>query len=192
MKIVFNGSFSNGKSTLKHWASNKYNLVPVPEVFRTILAERELSLKLARSNLSLLEEISKETIIRQHKEEVRLYNLSLEEKKNGIATCRGLDSFSFLIRFCSQAFVEAAYTSSWLNDYITWLKKDSIHFLIAPKKELLEDDGLRDTDWNLSLYITGIVESLLKTNGIKYALIDSVTMSDRTDLIERVVNGSLP
>lgn len=187
MKIIFNGSFSNGKSTLKHWVSNKYNLIPVPEIFRTVLAEREISLDAARSNPSLIEEISKETIIRQHKEEVRLYELSSAEKKNGIATCRGLDSFSFLIRFCRQDFVEECYRASFLKDYINWLKEGSTHFLVAPKKELMKSDGLRDTDFSLSLYITGMVETLLKTNGIKYVLIDSVTMSDRTDLIERVI-----
>lgn len=190
MRIYFNGSFSVGKTSLKLSCANKYNLIAVPEIFRTILAEREISLSAARSKVYLTEEIQKEVIVRQFNEEIRLLELAKLESKNGICACRGLDSFSFLVKFCSPDFVEKAMKSIWLTDYINWLKrKDAFHFLIKPDKALLHNDGIRDMDWELSLEIYGIVECLLRTQGIKYILLSDNNMSEREATIDGIVKG---
>ena len=64
MKIYFSGSFSVGKSTLKKAIADKYTLLKLPEIFRLIMAEREiLDLSILRSNISLLEEVQKEVLI---------------------------------------------------------------------------------------------------------------------------------
>ena len=74
MRIYFNGSFCNGKTSLKNWVSKAYGLKMIPEIARTVLAEREITTKeqLAklRSDTELLYIIQKEIIERQ-------YNLDL-------------------------------------------------------------------------------------------------------------------
>ena len=189
MQIYFSGSFSVGKSTLKKEIATKYNLLKLPEIFRLIMAEREiLDLSILRSNVSLLEEVQKEVLIRQFTEEKLLFSRAAQEGKKGIVACRGIDSIAFMIHLCRPEFFSEAKKTSWYEDYIDWLKKEgSTHFLLPPLKSLLVDDGFRDTDWDFSVEIYSTIKTLLRFYGIKYTQIREDNMSERLTIVSNVL-----
>jgi len=39
MRVYFNGSFGNGKTTCKNWVAKEYKIKAIPEIARTVLAE---------------------------------------------------------------------------------------------------------------------------------------------------------
>ena len=190
MKLYFSGSFSVGKSTVKDQVSKDYNLLKLPEIFRTLIAERNnISLKDVRSNIELAEELQKEVLIRQFCEERSLSSRAAQEGKKGIAACRGIDSIAFMIHLCRPSFIEYAQQQSWFKDYIDWLKtNDSYHFLLHPSRDLLVDDGFRDTNWDFSLEVNSTIKTLFRLYGIKYTSIRDTNMSERLSIVERVIN----
>ena len=186
MRIYFNGSFGNGKTTCKNWVAKEYKIKAIPEIARTVLAEREITtkdqLQRLRADTDLLYQIQKEIIERQF----------LEEKSSNsmYVTCRGLDSVSFIIEFCRPTHTQEFVNSSLYKDYVKWLKEeDVVTFLVEPNKEFLSQDALRDSSWELSLKLHGIVSALLKTNGIKYELISSPNMSERQNNISNIISS---
>lgn len=186
MRIYFNGSFCNGKTTLKNWVAREYRLKAVPEIARIILAEREVTtkeeLQKLRSDTDLLFAVQKEILERQFKEEVQL--------KESFAACRGLDSVSFIIEFCRPGHIQEFVNSQLYKDYVNWLKKDDVvTFLIKPDKALLSQDALRDSDWDLSVKLFGIVSTLLRTNGISHHLISTSNMSERQNNISNIISS---
>jgi hypothetical protein len=189
MKLYFSGSFSVGKSTVKRQISKDFNLLALPEIFRTLIAERDnVSLKDVRSNIELAEELQREVLIRQFYEERTLFSRAAQEGKKGIVACRGIDSIAFMIHLCRPAFIEDAQKQAWFKDYIDWLKtEDSYHFLLHPSKDLLVDDGFRDTNWDFSLEVNSTIKTLFRLYGIKYTSIRDTNMSERISLVERVL-----
>ena len=186
MRVYFNGSFCNGKTSLKNWVSKAYGLKMIPEIARTVLAEREITTKeqLAklRSDTELLYIIQREIIERQYKEESLL--------GRDFSACRGIDSVAFLIEFCQPKHVLDFTVSPLFRDYVTWLRKDDVvTFLVKPEKSLLSQDALRDSDWDLSLKIYGCVSTLLRTNGISYHLISDPNMSERQNNISNIISS---
>lgn len=186
MRIYFNGSFGNGKTTCKNWVSKEYKLKAIPEIARTVLAEREITtkeeLQRLRSDTDLLYLIQKEIIERQYQTEVQL--------GRDFSACRGIDSVSFIIEFCQPKHVLDFMVSPLFRDYVTWLRKDDvITFLVKPDKSLLSQDALRDSDWDLSLKLYGIVSTLLRTNGISYHLISDPNMSERQNNISNIISS---
>lgn len=185
MKLYFNGSFANGKTTCKNWAAKEYKLKAIPEIARTVLAEREITtkeqLQRLRADTDLLYQIQKEIITRQFQEEC----LSI----GTYSACRGIDSVSFIIEFCRPKHTQEFFKSQLFQEYVEWLKKDDVlTFLIKPDKDLLVEDALRDTDWDLSVKLYGIVSSLLRTTGIPYHLIATSNMSERQNNISNIIS----
>ncbi len=186
MRIYFNGSFGNGKTTCKNWVAKEYKIKAIPEIARTVLAEREITtknqLQLIRADTDLLYQIQKEIIERQF----------LEEKSSGstFTACRGIDSVSFIIEFCQPKHSREFMLSTLYKEYLDWLKKDDVlTFLIKPEKSLLSQDALRDSDWDLSVKLFGIVSTLLVTNGISYHLISDSNMSERQNNISNIISS---
>ncbi len=184
MRIYFNGSFGNGKTTCKNWVAKEYKIKAIPEIARTVLAEREITtkeqLQLLRADTDLLYQVQKQIIERQ---------LS-EEKSSGsmYVACRGLDSVSFIVEFCRPGHIQEFVNSQLYKDYVNWLKKDDVvTFLIKPDKALLSQDALRDSDWDLSVKLFGIVSTLLRTNGISHHLISTSNMSERQNNISNII-----
>lgn len=181
MRIYLNGTFSNGKTTLKNWIAERYSLSAIPEIARTVLAEHEIiDLSILRANTELLLNIQTEILERQFKAE--------QEEKDNYVCCRGLDSVSFLINFAEDEDVNKFINSKLYKEYVKWLK-GSHTFLLKPHKDLLKSDGMRDTDWELSLTLFGIVKTTLRYEGIPYTLISDVNMSERQSIIKGVIDG---
>ena len=178
MRIYFNSSFSCGKTTAKKWVASAYKLEKIPEIFRTVIAEREFTdLNTLRANVDLLTEVQIETIQRQFDFEYKI--------RNNFAACRGIDTLAFLIEFGDKNKIAKYLQSKEVNDYVNWLKEEDVKtFLIKPEKELIKADGLRDTDWDLSLQIYGSVKSILSYYGIPYIPITSPNMADRQAVIK--------
>ncbi len=186
MRVYFNGSFGNGKTTCKNWVAKEYQLKAIPEIARTVLAEREITtkeqLQKLRSDTDLLYVVQKEIIERQYKEESLL--------SRDFSACRGIDSVAFIVEFCQPKHVSDFTETLLFKDYVSWLKKDDvITFLVKPEKELLSQDALRDSDWDLSVKLFGIVTSLLRTNGISYHLISTSNMSERQNNISNIISS---
>jgi len=189
MRVYFNGSFSNGKTTCRKWVAKEYNLKDVPEVARTVLAEREIKeeadLQKLRTNTSHVYEVQREIISRQ---------LQIEkEYRDNFVSCRGLDSLAFFIAFGSPLDITQFMKGPVFTEYLQWIKHPSVYtFLIKPDVSLLKNDGFRDTNWDLSLEIYGIVKSILRTNQVSYTLISDSNMSERQTLIQAVLSNYLP
>jgi hypothetical protein len=182
MRIYLNGTFSNGKTTIKNWIAERYSLSAIPEIARTVLAEHEIvDLSILRANTDLLLNIQTEILERQFKAE--------QEEKDNYVCCRGLDSVSFLVNFAEDEDVNKFINSKLYKDYVKWLK-GSYTFLLKPHKELLKSDGMRDTDWELSLMLFGVVKTLLRCESIPYVLISDINMSERQSVIKGVIDGS--
>jgi len=186
MRVYFNGSFGNGKTTCKNWVAKEYKIKAIPEIARTVLAEREITtknqLQLIRADTDLLYQIQKEIIERQF----------LEETSSGstFTACRGIDSVSFIIEFCQPKHSREFMLSTLYKEYLDWLRKDDVvTFLIKPEKSLLSQDALRDSDWDLSVKLFGIVSTLLVTNGISYHLLSDSNMSERQNNISNIISS---
>lgn len=181
MRVYLNGTFSNGKTTLKKWVAERYSLSAIPEIARTVLAEREiLDLSLLRANTSLLFDVQTEILKRQFEAETAA--------EDNYVCCRGLDSVAFLINFAEDIDVSTFLNTTLYKKYVKWLK-NSYTFLLKPHKELIKSDGIRDTDWELSLILFGIVKTMLRMEDIPYILISDVNMSERQSLIKGVIDG---
>lgn len=181
MRIYLSSSFGNGKTTLKNWIAKNYSLKGIPEVARTVLAEREITdLSVLRFNTELVYEIQEEILKRQ---------LELEKKVgDNFVCCRGLDSVAFLVNFADEGDVFNFFQSKLYTDYVDWLCRDNVYtFLVKPEKSLLKDDGLRDLDWDLSMQIYGSVKTILRKEGVPYSLIADTNMSERISNIKRVI-----
>ncbi len=157
----------------------------IPEIARTVLAEREINdLSLLRSNTDLLLDVQKEIIKRQFDTE--------KEAKNDFVCCRGLDTVAFVLCFANQQDTHDLMEDKSLRDYVDWMREDNVYtFLVKPEKSLMKGDGLRDTDWNLSLEIFGMVKAILRITGVDYTLIADPNMSERQALIRNVLDGKI-
>ena len=69
------------------------------------------------------------------------------------------------------------------------IQDDVLTFLIKPEKSLLSQDALRDSDWDLSVKLFGIVSTLLVTTGISYHLISDPNMSERQNNISNLISS---
>jgi nicotinamide riboside kinase len=180
MRIYLNGSFSSGKSTIKRWCANHYKIAAVPEIFRTILAERESTISELRSDVERITDVQQETINRQFEYESRL--------GDNFVACRGIDSLAFLIEFGEKKRVTNFLSSKEVENYIEWLTRPAVYtFLVKPDKALLKNDGVRDVDWDLSLTLYGSVKTLLAHFKIPYIVIESTNMADRQNLIQSTI-----
>lgn len=181
MRVYFNGSFCNGKTAMRNWVSQHYGLKIIPEIVRTIFAEKELSnLGKVRADTSLLYELQLQIIERQLLEEQRI--------GDDYTACRSIDSVSFVVAFCAPWDVTRFLATDSYNKYLSWLKQGNVTtFLVRPSKELISDDDFRDTDWELSMELFGIVKTLLRTNDLSYTLIETTNMSERQSQVRSIL-----
>ena len=69
MRVYIAGSHSSGKSTLARYISEKYELKFLPEIARTVLAEKELNIDSLRNNIDIVDDYQKTIFLRQIREE---------------------------------------------------------------------------------------------------------------------------
>ncbi len=193
MKVYFVGAFSEGKTTIKKKVAERFSFLAVPEQFRVVVAEHEeiKSLSEFRINTTNVAKIQQETIIRQHEAEVEAY-----KKNNNIVACRSIDSLTFLAFFGEINSTHRVVNCYAYKKYVQWIKQDSLTFFLQPSRKLINNDGFRDTDWDLALQISGAVRMILEYEGVSYIPIETTSSADREKIIypiieERLKNGAM-
>lgn len=179
MRVYFNGSFSCGKTKLKAWVAKEYNLSSVPELFRTLIAEKEISnLDEFRADIDKIGDLQEEVIKRQFEYEKNI--------GDNFVACRGLDSLAFMIQFCNEDRTYKFLQSDLVKKYIEWIR-GGVTYLVRPEKTLIKADGVRDTNWELSLEIYGSAKAILTSYGIKFIPINGKSMNDRQRVVKETI-----
>lgn len=180
LRLYIVGAHSVGKTTIARWVSKTYGLPLVNEVARAVLAEKELSLDLMRTDIELTAQFQAEVFRRQA----------------GAEDAAGL-------RFVSdRAFDNLAYAASHTlalqkiiastGSYVKRLKSPgSILFLVKPHQELMAQDGTRERgQWEEIVRIDAMVRMLLELNDIDYVVIESSKMPERARTIRAVLRAA--
>ncbi len=188
MKVYFVGAFSEGKTTIKKKVAERFSFLAVPEQFRVVVAEHEeiKSLSEFRINTSNVSKLQLETIIRQYEAEVEAY-----KKNKNIVACRSIDSLTFLAFFGEMNSTYKVVDCDAYKKYVEWVKEDSLTFFLQPNRKLINNDGFRDTDWDLALQISGAVRMLLEYEGINYVPIETSSSADREKIIYPLIEERL-
>jgi predicted ATPase len=175
MKINLAGAYSEGKTTIKDSIARRYNLISIPEQPRLLAAEKEIeSLAKFRSDTSRVTDFQLEIMQRQYNEEVNA--------EDNYVSCRCIDCIAFLAHFGSKGSLNTLRQTTLYKSYLSWLR-NSIIFYILPHKELMYNDGFRDTNYEQAVFISGSVRMIFEMEGLNYIPVYPLTMADREKLI---------
>jgi len=176
-RIYFVGAHSTGKTTLARWVRDRFDLPMIAEVARGVLSEMEAQLDSLRTNVELVNHYQTEVYLRQ---------ISSEMQQEG--------SFVSDRAFCNLAY--AAHHATILGQVAkdkrlkTYMRSltGGIVFYLRPHRELLSDDGVRaGVSWEEVLRIDGMVKFMLEFFEVPYIPVESLSMQERTRLIDRVL-----
>jgi nicotinamide riboside kinase len=176
-RIYFVGAHSTGKTTMARWVRDRFGLPMIAEVARGVLSEMEAQLDSLRSNVDLVNHYQSEVYLRQ---------ISSEMQQEG--------SFVSDRAFCNLAY--AAHHATILGQIAkderlkTYMQSltGGIVFYLRPHRELLCDDGVRaGVSWEEVLRIDGMVKFMLEFFEVPYIPVESLSMQERTRLIDRVL-----
>jgi len=176
-RIYFVGAHSTGKTTLARWVRDRFGLPMIAEVARGVLSEMEAQLDSLRTNVELVNHYQTEVYLRQ---------ISSEMQQEG--------SFVSDRAFCNLAY--AAHHATILGQVAkderlkTYMQSltGGIVFYLRPHRELLSDDGVRaGVSWEEVLRIDGMVKFMLEFFEVPYIPVESLSMQERTRLIDRVL-----
>lgn len=182
MKVYVVGAHSVGKTTLARYISNKYHLPMIPEVARTILAEKELSIDTLRTDLNAVNDYQRSIFLRQ---------LTEEAKETGFVSDRSFDCLCYTAQH-SEILSEILALDE-LKNYIESLKNhDVLVFFVRPCKETMRQDGVRETlNWEGVIQIDAHVKFMLEMWNIPHIQINTPSMQERARLIDSVMNKVL-
>jgi nicotinamide riboside kinase len=175
--IYFVGAHSTGKTTLARWVRDRFGLPMIAEVARGVLSEMEAQLDSLRTNVELVNHYQTEVYLRQ---------ISSEMQQEG--------SFVSDRAFCNLAYAAQHATilgqvarDERLKTYMDSLN-GGIVFYLRPHRELLAEDGVRAAvSWEEVLRIDGMVKFMLEFFEVPYIPIESLSMQERTRLVDRVL-----
>lgn len=181
--IYFVGAHSTGKTTLARWVRDRFGLPMIAEVARGVLSEMEAQLDSLRTNVELVNHYQTEVYLRQ---------ISSEMQQEG--------SFVSDRAFCNLAYAaqHATILGQIARDDRLKTYMQSLHggivFYLRPHKELLSEDGVRaGVSWEEVLRIDGMVKFMLEFFEVPYIPVESLSMQERTRLIDRVLElGGIP
>jgi predicted ATPase len=177
LRIYLVGAHSTGKTTLARWIRDRYGIPMISEVARGVLAEMEAQLDALRTDLALVNRYQREVFERQIEAESRHAGPFVSDRA-----------------FCNLAY--AAHHSHVLPEIVndcrlrTYMDsvREGLVFFVRPHKELVRPDGVRaGLDWEDVLRIDGMVKLLLEMFAVPYIPLESLTMQERTRLIENVL-----
>lgn len=175
MRVNLAGAYSEGKTTLRNSIAKRYNLVSIPEQPRVLAAEKEIeSLAKFRSDTTKVTELQLEILQRQYDEEVKA--------GDNYVSCRCIDCIAFLAHFGSKDALHQLRQTSLYKGYLDWLR-DSVILYVLPHRELMHDDGFRDTSYDQALLISGSVRMIFEMEGLNYLPIHPLSMADREKLV---------
>ena len=181
MRIYAVSAHSTGKTTICKYISEKYKIPLITEVARSVASEHEWSIDSLRTDLQKVNQYQKEIFYRQLQEEKKYEN-------QNFVSDRGFDFLSYCVQH-SCITQEILKTEEWKN-YIESLKKDDVLILFfRPHKSLLKNDGVRElVNWEGVVAIDAMTKMLLQMFGLKYFQIDCVSMQERTNLVDNIID----
>ena len=177
VRVYLVGAHSTGKTTLARWVRDRYGLPMISEVARGVLAEMEARLDALRSNVELVNRYQAEVFERQ---------LAAEAEQPG--------SFVSDRAFCNLAY--AAHHATILSEIAADPRlasymdsvREGVVFYLRPHRELVAADGTRaGLEWEEVLRIDGMVKLLLELFAVPYVPVESLSMQERTRLLDRVL-----
>ncbi len=176
--IYMVGAHSTGKTTLARWVRDHYGLPMIAEVARGVLAEMEAQLSSLRTDLDVVNRYQTEVFARQITAEM--------EQDGSFVSDRAFCNLAYAAHH-SQILPELARDDR-LADYMETVKQGLV-FYIRPHRELLAEDGVRERmNWEEVVRIDGMVKLLLEMFGVPYIPVASLSMQERTRLVERVLS----
>lgn len=180
MRIYLTGSHAIGKSTIAAHIKQKYKLPMITEAARSILSEHEWSIDSLRADLQKVDQYQKEIFYRQLQEEKKYIG-------KDFVSDRGFDFLCYTLQH-STVGPEILATQEW-KDYLESLKKDDVLILfVRPHKSLLKNDGIRENpNWDGVVAIDAMTKTLLQMYGLKYFQIDCISMQERTNLVDNII-----
>lgn len=177
VRVYLVGAHSTGKTTLARWIRDRYGLPMIAEVARGVLAEMEARLDALRTDLAVVDRYQREVFERQ---------IQAEAEQVG--------SFVSDRAFCNLAY--AAHHATILADVArdprlrSYMEsvRSGIVFYMRPHRALLAEDGVRESvSWEDVLRIDGMVKLMLEWFAIPYIPVESLSMQERSRLVERVL-----
>lgn len=178
MRIYIAGAHSTGKTSICRIISKEYNLPLLNEVARTILAEKELSLDVLRTDLNVVDKYQEDVFFRQLKE---------EGKYKSFVSDRTFDNLAYAAQH--SRVLHKLINSKRLNEYIETLKSDDVYlFFIRPSKATLKNDGVRETVcWDGVVEIDAMIKFMFEMFNLNYVSINSVSMQERVKTIKTII-----
>jgi dephospho-CoA kinase len=174
------GAYGEGKSTLAKRISDVYNLKLLPEFARVILQEYEpaiSSFEQLRLNPDLVNEYQLKVFTKQLEEETKA--------GDEFVSPRAIDNVIFLARHGSN--LDELIKTDMFKKYVDMMN-ESINFYLLPHKDLIKDDGVRDTNYIQAIELSGMVRYILESNGIKYMPIETKSPKDREIIVYGILN----
>ncbi len=176
-RIYLVGAHSTGKTTLARWVRDRYAIPMIAEVARGVLAEMEARLDSLRTDLELVNHYQAQVYERQ---------IAAESAHEG--------AFVSDRAFCNLAYaahhgtiMAEVFRDPRLERYMASVRRGLVFFL-RPHRELLAEDGVRaGVEWEEVVRIDGMVKVLLEMFDVPYIPVESLSMQERTRLLERVI-----
>lgn len=172
------GTHSCGKTTLCRYISEKYELPLITETARAILSEMETPLENIRTDINLVDSFQRKVLKRQ---------LEVERQKGDyFVSDRAFDGLAYVADHST--FLSEVLCSSSLREYANWVN-GGIVFFVRPHKELLREDGVRETPtWESVVRIDGMVKLLLEAFGVSYLPVSCLSMQERVRTVDFVLS----
>jgi nicotinamide riboside kinase len=179
MKIYLAGAHSTGKSTLARHIAKEYKLPMITEVARSVLSEKELSLKQLRTDLSTANDFQKAIFYRQ---------IQKEKEIDSFVSDRCIDCLAYTANHTS--ILNEIKNTKEYEDYVKSLKEtNSLIFFIRPAKETMAADGVREElTWEGMITIDAMIKCLFEFENIKYVQINTPNMQERIMTIETIID----
>lgn len=182
IRVYIAGSHSTGKTTLARWISKTFGLPLVTEVARAVLAEQEIPLATLRVDLDRVRAYQREVFRRQA--------IAEDDRGQSFVSDRAFDNLAYA------AHHTLALKEIWVGEnataYAERLKqKGAIVFFVRPHRDLLVEDGVRESPvWEEIIRIDGMVKLLLELHDIDYVTVDTLSMMERARTVRSVFRAA--
>lgn len=184
-KVYIIGASGVGKTTLAKYISEKFGLPLLSGA--TALAHKELGTNFDQLFTDM--DAADSYQLEVWRQQMRLEEPYWKLDGGGFVSDRSFDLMSYTARIASCAWQIAR--SDEFRTYIDRMRKDAICILIRRHPLLhVTPDGRRDRfltpEWQLA--VEGVVEYLLESNEIRYAVLDTPSWKDRVRTAEMIVS----
>ena len=182
MRIFCTGAHSVGKTTLARYISDRYGLPLVTEVARAVLNETETRFDQIRVDMGRVAQYQHEVFKRQ----------GAAEKAAGenFVSDRAFDHIAYAAEH--SLIVADLIESPEFKTYVEGMRQGLI-FFVRPCKELLHEDGVRESPvWDGVVRIDAMIKLLLEQWRLPYLSIHSSSLQERVRAVEFVLRSAWP